>query len=356
MTDTRPRIPPAPVFRLTLGGKDITADFATRLEQLTLTDNRGFDADALEVTLSDHDGRLDIPPRGAQLALSLGWAGGAMVDKGLYTVDEVEHSGTPDKLTLRARSADLRAGLTTKKERSWHRRTVGDIVRTIAGEAGLEPAIGAGLAAQAIDHVDQTAESDINLLTRLARMFDAIATVKGGRLLFTKAGSATSASGQPLAAVTITRAAGDSHRFSVADRETYTAVRAYYQDMRAAKKGEVLVDGTAPTAGKKGKKRDKRTAPSADNVKTLRHTYANKANAERAARAEWDKLQRGVATFALTLAHGRPELTPELPATVSGFKPAINDLPWIIAKVVHTLGDSGLTTQLDLEVRAEQVE
>ena len=41
----------------------------------------------------------------------------------------------------------------------------------------------------------------------------------------------------------------------------------------------------------------------------------------RAARAEWERIQRGVAEFDITLARGRPELYPEQPTTVRGSSP-----------------------------------
>ena len=74
-----------------------------------------------------------------------------------------------------------------------------------------------------IEHIDQTNESDANLLTRLANMFDAVFTVKDGKLLFLKTGFGVSASGKPLPAVHITRTSGDQHRFGVADREVRPA-------------------------------------------------------------------------------------------------------------------------------------
>ncbi len=112
-----------PAFRLTVDGNDIAQLISPRLMNLELTDNRGIEADQLSITLSDHDGLLAIPPKGATLRLWLGWAGlgwsdTGLVDKGTYTVDETEHSGAPDVLSIRARSADLRTGLKTKRERS----------------------------------------------------------------------------------------------------------------------------------------------------------------------------------------------------------------------------------------------
>jgi len=49
-----------------------------------------------------------------------------------------------------------------------------------------------------------------------------------------------------------------------------------------------------------------------DNIYLLRHTYATKTNAERAAQAKWQQLQRGVAKFSLQLAQGRPDLIPDI--------------------------------------------
>jgi hypothetical protein len=82
----------------------------------------------------------------------------------------------------------------------------------------------------------------------------------------------------------------------------------------------------------------------AENVKTLRHVYANKTNA-----------QRGVANFAITLARGRPEIIPDQPAIVSGFKSSIDNTDWILTKVTHTLDDGGFTTALELKIKATEI-
>jgi phage protein D len=444
----------SPAWTLTVDGNDITADVADRLSSLTLTDNKGFEADQLDIVLDDSDGLLDLPPKGAVIALSLGWSADGkktLVDKGTYTVDEIQHSGAPDQLTIRARSADLRSGLTTQRERSFHDVTVGDIVRTIADENGLVAVVSPALDTQAIDHIDQTNESAVNLLTRMARMFDAIATVKNGRLLFVHAGAGASASGKAFEPIVIERKDGDQHNFQIADRDSYTGVRATYNDIGKAEKGEVLWGKTedtaetqrhtpvaAPTpeakdaykavgsrpaksraaalryAHKEWKRLSKdknfrehyagvevayddrnlkvqgevtygradddkkqrsasrlathdaeaeraRSGPqvaldgSADNIKTLRHVYASKENARRGARAEWRRLQRGVATFSITLALGRPEIIPETPATVRGWKPAIDNTDWLGCRIVHNVTDAGYTTQIELEVRATEI-
>ncbi|MCK2182369.1 phage late control D family protein, partial [Hafnia paralvei] len=71
-----------PAFMLTLGGDDITANLSHRLLSLTMTDNRGFEADQLDIELDDSDGQLAMPARGAVLSLFLGWKGSALIGKG----------------------------------------------------------------------------------------------------------------------------------------------------------------------------------------------------------------------------------------------------------------------------------
>lgn len=359
-----------PAYRLLLKGKDITASFDGRLMSLTITDNRGFESDELEIVLDDADGKLELPPRGVVIDVAIGWKGKALIDKGSFTVDEVEHAGTPDTLTIRARATDLRAGIATKKERSWHQTTVGKIVEAIARANGLTPCVSDWLARRPVAHIDQTSESDANLLTRLAQQHDAIATVKSGRLLFIKAGDAESATGKPFHLVQITRTSGDRHRFAVADRNAYTAVKAYWHNLDAAAKGEVIVDANTKferraTVTKRGKPstrkkltatQTKATEPSAANVKVLRHIYATETTALQAAKSAWEKLQRGVAEFSITLDHGRPEIFPELPAKVTGFKPAIDGCAWLISKATHSITDRGFTTGVELEMRLEDLD
>lgn len=326
-----------PAYRLTLGGNDITARLQGKLMSLTLTDNRGLEADQLDITLDDSKGDLDIPSKGVSLQLAIGWEGMALVEKGSFTVDEVSHIGAPDQITIRARSANLSAGLRTKRDKSWHKTTLGKIVETIAAREGLIPAISAALKTRAISHIDQTGESDLNLLTRLCKEHGAIASVKAGRLLVFEAGKASTASGEIILPVVITRADGDSHEYSSSDRDAYAGVKAQWVDARTGKRHDVY-------------------AGDEENAKLLRHTYANEVDATLAAQAEMSRIQRATAAFNLTLALGRPDLYPETPVIAVGFKPDIDAGAWIATKLVHAIGDSGYTMRLECEVLGAELE
>ncbi|WP_415844665.1 phage late control D family protein [Stutzerimonas zhaodongensis] len=321
---------PQPICRVVVNGQDITSAIEQRLISIELTDNRGIEADQLTISLSDHDGLLAIPPRGATVSLWLGWSDTGLVSKGSYTVDETEHSGAPDVLSIRARSADLRQGLTAKKERSWTGQTLGAIVQTVAAVYGLSPVISAALCVLELAQVDQANESDANLLSRLGQQFDAIASIKAGRLLFMPAGKSVTASGAPLPHITLTRADGDGHRFLQADRNSYSGARAFYYEVNSAEKKEAIAGG-------------------GDNLKDLRHTYTDQEAALRAARAEWSRLQRGTATLSYTLARGRPDLIPELTYSLTGIKAEIAAIVWLGANVRHSFTPDAYTTSLELE-------
>lgn len=346
----------APDFSITLGGVALT-ELADRITSLSVTDNNGFDADQLTLSVDDSDGVTDLPPRGAELAVSIGWLGEALIYKGLYTVDEVGHSGPPDVIDITAHSADFREEMNVRREVSWHDVTVERVVSAIARRYDLKPKISEALIDIEIDHADQTEESDMSFLTRMAEMLGAIATVKNGCLLFILPGGGVSASGRALPSAEITRASGDRHRFRIADRDAYTGVRAYWLDLNFGKKKPVKVTKRKTNTARK-KAEEKSSRPEGDymegaegNVYVLRKTYQNETAARRAAAAKWIQLQKGAAQFSITLARGRADLYPGMHLNVSGFKPEIDSQNWIIARAEHVIGDNGFTTKMELEAK-----
>ncbi|WP_350307372.1 phage late control D family protein [Photorhabdus viridis] len=389
----------APAFHLEIDKKDISERIQSRLMSLTMTDNRGLEADQLDIELDDADNILQLPSRGNILSLELGWHGHPLTPKGKFIVDEIEHSGAPDKLTIRARSADFRGITNTKCEESFHNKKIGEIVRTIAEKNNLIASIGKDIE-NIIIHIDQTNESDCSFLTRIAKREGIVASIKNGELLFIRQGQNKTAGGKDIPTVVINRQSGDSHRFTLADRQAYTGVTAQWQDTRNPKekqttsvssgkkhkeevnskeKGDIRLEGKLETSMKhtesksesKGKihwegeqttsveftqsesvnKETTYLAGSKDNELVLSHIYPDKASAVRAAKAAWEKMQRGVASFSIQLALGRADLYPETPVKVIGFKPEIDEAEWTITRATHTINQGGFTTALELEVK-----
>ena len=148
---------------------------SSRLVSLSITECRSEQADQLDITLSDHDGLLELPAV-AWSCGSFGWSDArGMVDKGTFEVDEVEFSGPPDVVTLRARSADMSNALRTRHaqfpqdDHQGHRRPS-------PRRTSSRPWLARG--GTKIAHIDQTDESDLAFLNRIGKRYDAVATIK----------------------------------------------------------------------------------------------------------------------------------------------------------------------------------
>jgi phage protein D len=324
-----------PDWTVTLDGKDLTGKMRPRLVSLSISERRDEDADQLDITLDDSDGLLDLPSPGAVLAVAIGWKQGidvepGLVSKGTFKVDEIEHSGPPDQVTLKARSADFAAALRDRREQHWADTSLGTVLREIAMRNGLTARVAADLAGVSITSLTQSRESDIAFLRRLGADYDAVATIKAGCLIFARKGAGTTASGADLPKLAITRKNGDRHRWARQTRTDYKGVTASWHDKGAAKRKTV-------TSGEK------------NGSKHLRKVYANEAEAKRAAEAERARLKRMPATLDLTLAFGRASASPEQRATVTGFKAAIDAQEWLVSEVDHRIDQKGFITTIKLE-------
>lgn len=346
-----------PAFRIHIADKDVTSELDKRLINLTLTDNRGFVADDLTLTLDDADGQIVMPRLGAVLHLELGWKGQALCPKGSFVVDAVTLQGSPDTLSITARSADFSSVLSQKHEHTWHETTLGAVVKDIAGKIGLKPALSDELKDKPIDHIDQTNESDGSFLVRLASRYGAIAAIKDGHLLFMPQGEGRTASGKLLPIVALTRRAGDGHVFDIKGGTRWTGVSAHWLDTREPeKKKSQPTKGKQPAISPTAPEASEETNPllvgESANPLVLNRTYANRGDALQAAKAQWERIRRGVSSFTLLLAEGRAELYTEMMIKVSGFKAPIDDETWIISKLTHNVtADKGFATSMELERR-----
>lgn len=319
-----------PACSVVVDGAELGGLLARRLMTLTLTSQRGGEADQLDLEISDHDGAIAIPPQGAAITLALGWKGQALKAMGTFKADEVAWESAPGKITIRARSADFTADMRIRRERSWRDTTLGAVLRQVAGGAGLTPRIAPDLDSRPVKILAQSRESDIAFMRRLGHDYDAVATIKAGALIFGAIGAGQTPGGKPLAEIALTPRDGDRASWKSASRDRYDGVNATYRVAGSAKRHTA-------TAGKK------------TGARRLKTVFASQAEAERAAQAEWTRTQRGAADMTFTLAAGRPDIIPECKVRFTGLKPQIDAATWLVRQVTHTLGDGGFVTALQLE-------
>lgn len=331
----------APVFTLAIKNKVLEENISDRIISLSVTDNSGFTADTLNLTFDDSDGQLQMPVRGAVLHLHLGWSKQALYDCGYFTVDTVVYSGSPDRIVVTARSADFRGSFTTKLSQSYDDYTLGAIVRIISSRNKLDlPVIPQELDSIKIPHIDQTTETDSYFITRLAQSYGAQVTVKNGAILFFKAGTGRTASGQTIPWKTIVRSDGDNHNYQMMDKKAYTGVKAQWHDLQKA---------TTSTVALKNSGEKSYTAGSGDNILQLSKIFPDEETARRAADAVFYQIQNDSASFSIRLALGRADLSAQTPVNVQGFKDVIDSQNWVIDSAVHEMNEKGFTTTLNLK-------
>ncbi|WJV64376.1 contractile injection system protein, VgrG/Pvc8 family [Pectobacteriaceae bacterium CE70] len=365
----------APDFLITLIKSEATASSSTtelqqntvnisqRLISMSLEDNIGFASDSLTITLDDSDGQLQMPQRGEKIAVSIGWKGQWLTRKGSYIVDQITYTGATDKITVMARSVDFRGTFNSPRSDSYHATTLGDIAKTIAERNELSVAIDTSLSLKTIEHVDQSNESDVKFISRIARQYGATVTLKNDVLILFIAGYGKSISGKSLATGVIERRDGDGHSFSIADRKANPVVIAKWHDYSDAKTHFVKistreVQTTDPTITHP-KAQSTTTAQQTSgnslsgdqqNTTTLSKSYANKDDATQSAVSQWAQLQRNGVQFTLKLAKGMEKLIPGMLVNIKGFKQIIDDRLWNIKKLTHTISSTGFVTEMELDV------
>ncbi|WP_372069795.1 contractile injection system protein, VgrG/Pvc8 family (plasmid) [Tistrella mobilis] len=317
-----------PRWSISADGADITAHLADRLLYLSVTDEAGIKSDAVEIRLDDRDGRIAWPRTGAELSVSMGYAG-ALSPMGLYQVDQLHHEGPPATLTIKASAAAFKASLKVPRTQGRDGVTIGALVAEIAARHGLQPRVAPDLAGIVLARVDQTNESDLHLLTRIAKERDAIAKPAGGALVFAARGEGKSASGKVLRAVAVASTEVVSWSVDVAERGKVAAVIASWTD---------------PDTGNRV---PERVGAADGTTRTLRRTYSSPDEARSAARAALDASDRGAATLDLTII-GNPVVAAETRLTLTGIRPGI-DGTWSVTRAEHRLDASGYQTSITAE-------
>ncbi len=325
-----------PLFKIEVDGQDISQILAPRLVKLSVTDGAGVQSDQVQFTLSDTGffGKLQEPRQGAEIKV---WLGYLFERKymGLFIADSIEVSGPPDQMTItgsasvNGETTSGKTALTDQKKCSWPAGTaIGAMVAKIAGEHGLEHAVSKSLAEIALAHIDQIDESDMNLLSRIARDHDAIAKPGNGRIIMAKRGESLTASGQPMPRVPLSK--GQVGRWSYRNslRQKAGSVVATYQDLGKGKPQECTAGEGAP-------------------VQRLKNRFPKKETAQKAADSELLRLTRAGRSFSVSM-KGAPDAKAEAVLQAIGFRSYI-DGDWLITRAVHTLDSGGYQTKIEAE-------
>ena len=309
-----------PCFSVIANESDITPIILDMYESISITDGTGYESDTCEISLiDDPSSPIDLPPKGAELRISMGY-NLDMVEMGLFIVSEITLSGPPEKMVIRGRAAPQltsKNGITSlasQKTRSWPKDTsISAVVSKIAKEHSLDPFVSDSVAQIKLPHFDQSDESDLNFLLRIAKRYDVICKPAGGKLLFVKRGDIE------LPGITLTKEQVGDWEMTSSTSESVGTVVAYWHDKKSAKKHEAKVGDGEP-------------------IKRLRHSYQDEKSALTAAQASLDQSRRGEERLSLNLV-GNPAISAERPLTLINFRDGIAG-DWIIEQVTHNIDKS----------------
>lgn len=320
---------------------DFTERIRSRLVSLTVTDNNGEESDTLRLTVENADGKLYPPVPGDMIFVRLGYSGHRLRDMGSYTVDEVRQSGPPRQIEITAHAAvfapSAAAGAKSLNDsacRSWEEgMTIFDLVKTIAAESNLKPYVTPTAAAIVLPHLDQTDESNISFLTRLADQYNSNVKPAFGQLIFAhEADLRKGASGKPWSPpVPVNMEDVTSYDHTYKARELYTGVVATWHDRAAARQVEELV------GSKEGP------------VKRIRGDFPDSQTARETAASVFLNLRRYGITFDFTMpAPVDMAFVAEGFVGARGFGDGI-DTVWSTTAVEWNLSESGLSCAVKTE-------
>lgn len=335
-----------PACRVTLDGLDITANlipapFGLPLEgggavlargylsggpllSLTVTDNEGLKSDSVEIVVDNRD-RIPAPKKGSQFKVWLGYAETGLVYMGSYQVDTWSKSGRPLKLQISAKAVGLTTEIKSPKSRSYHKTNVGEIVEKVAGKNSLGSKVHPELSKVKIGHIDQSNESDLHFLTRLAKRIGGNFKLADGQIIMNKAGAGTLPSGSQAPVFDIPETGTLEWSGSGSERGSYGSSSAAWHDTEEGERKTVVVGEGKP------RYRD-------------RKLYKTEDEARQAAQAVLSGLNRGKRSFNVSLP-GKPEIFAGARMNATEYDPDVDGL-YGIKSAVHTLDSGGLKTSL----------
>jgi uncharacterized protein len=177
-----------PSLVLVLAGKDVSRYVEKNLVSFVYTDHLEGESDTLDVTLEDVDADIQdasYPVHGDAMAASIGYSEGYKRGEWLFCgdfqIDEVEVSGPPDQVSIKALAAGTEHKLRTPSAVGYDETTLADIADQVAQRNGLK--LSGDVADVQVMRVTQAQERDLPFLRRLADEYGHGFTVRGDQLV-----------------------------------------------------------------------------------------------------------------------------------------------------------------------------
>lgn len=325
--------------RIVYNKEDISEQIAPFLDSFDFKDSADSIADDMSLSLEDRKELWEsdwFPDKGANLKASLiftnwGTEGDVEIPIGIFEVDEIEVSGLPHKVKIKAVSVPINNELRgAKKNRAWEKVKLSAIAKEIADRAGI------GLYLnlrddEEIERLEQKDESDLAFLTRVAKEKGYGVKLSDSQLDVYYIPDLDNL--DPV--LTIKKAASKikSYSFRSKTRDIYKACHVKYEN---AKKGQTI-EYTFEDASKKD-----------GQILEVHKEVADVAEAEKLAKGELREKNKDEVTgrIALTGAVSNSMLMAGLTVQVEDFHKF--DGKYLITSTSHSVSSSGYSCNIDM--------
>ena len=164
----------APAFKIEVNGEDVTHKIKPFITSINLTDNEKDEADELVITVSK---KFKRPSYKDEIKIWLGY-GSNQIFAGLFFVQTTSIKDNK-ALTINATGVDFGSGIKEKRSENYDVGTLAQLADIIAKRHSLKLRTDADVL---IGGIQQDRESDINLLTNLAREHNLVFNIKNNTL------------------------------------------------------------------------------------------------------------------------------------------------------------------------------
>ncbi len=287
------------------------SDTKKHLNSIVLIDKEDKEVD--EVTLT-FDNDYPRPGYNDTVLVYLGYKETGLYFCGSFKVQTTDK--TQKHLKVKATSTDFIASLKERRNQSYENITLSGLVGLIAGRNGLAAKTDFGDVF--FKHFEQSDESDLHLLNRLAKDYNAIYNIKNGTLIFLKK--------QNLPTFAVSRKECKSYSIKYANRLLYKSVKAVWWDTKENKSQSVVVGSGSPQY-------------------RLEEKFKDKAEAKRRAAGMLEYLNSGIVKGEVVL-NGRN--------IIAGGKLLLQDFgsddgEYTIKRVTHTMNNAGYEIKVEFE-------
>ena len=321
-----------PDYDVIVEGTSITSKLRPVLLELSVSDEAGQESDTCQIVIDDRGGIIEIPRKGAKIAIWMGYKN-RLAFMGLFVVDDIQVGSPPRKMTISGRAADMTKKMKEQKTRGFENKTIGDIAKQVAGDHGLQAQVSKNLANRKIPFIGQTEESDIHLMSRLAKDHGAVSKPANGKWLFVEKGDGKSATGKTLSPVIITPEKCLSWSIKLKDRPQHKEAKGNWHDRKTgARKTETAAASSKGTA-----------------ANMLRFDKPNKDEAKWAAQGKAKDLKASESSLSAEMI-GDTSIMGGAPAKTVGLRNGL-DLSWTLKRADHKFSNGGYLTSIEGEAK-----